>query len=162
MLLTLPHRQGNRGSGVSRGLPKFSQPGRGGHRNSGGMPAAQEPVRPHPDRVPAAPRSPFQSPGRQAALPLHASWLVPEPSAMALQSSKIVCVHRCLRQCMHVSCFAFPFSSWQVPHFQSTHWVNFHRFKTIAGERSAPRSRQGSGHGASGIVWLSWHLCKLP
>lgn len=51
-----------------------------------------------------------------------------------------------------MSCFAFPFSSWQVMHFPSTHWVNFRRFKTIAGERSALGSHRGSGHGTSGIV----------
>lgn len=143
--------------------PAQGHPARKGrYKNSSQTPAPQRPVRPHPDCMPAVPRSPFQSPGRQAALWVHASWLVPEPSATAPQSSKIVCVHRCLWRCVHVSCFAFPFSSWQVPHFQSAHWVNFRRFKTIAGKRFALRSRRGSGHGASGIVWLSWHLCKLP
>lgn len=143
--------------------PAQGHPARkGAYRNSGWIPAPQEPVRPHPDHLPAAPRSPFQPPGRQAALKLHASWLVPEPSATAPQSSKIVCVHRCLWRCMHVLCFAFPFSSWQVPHFQSAHWVNFCRFKTIAGKCFALRSRRGSGHRARCIVWLSWHLGKLP
>lgn len=161
MFLPSPNRPGNRGLGGLRGLPKVTQPGRRIEElwRDACTPGAKTPLL---DRTPTAPQDPFQSPGGRAALPLPASWLVPEPSATAPQSSKIVCVHRCVWWCMHVSCFAFPFSSWQVLHFQSTHWVNFSRFKTIAGRHSAPRSRRGIGHRASGIVWLSWHLCKLP
>lgn len=147
--------------GGLRGCPRLHSQG-GVYQNSGLIPAPQGLLRPHLEHMPAAPQDPFQSPSRQAALHLHASWLVSEPSATAPQSSRNVCVHRCLWRCVHVSYFAFPFSSWQALHFQSTHWVNFSRFKTIASKCSAPGSCRGSGHGASGIVWLSWHLCKLP
>lgn len=82
--------------------------------------------------------------------------------SLAPQSSRNVCVHRCLWRCVHVSCFAFPLSSWQALHFQSTHWVNFSRFKAVVGKRPAPGSCCDSGHRTSSIVWLSWHLCKLP
>lgn len=82
--------------------------------------------------------------------------------SLAPQSSRNVCVRRCLWRCVHVSCFAFPLSSWQALHFQSTHWVNFSRFKAVAGKHPAPGSRCDSGHRTSSIVWLSWHLCKLP
>lgn len=137
--------------GELKGPPKFTQPGRW-------VPdlrfaaCIQELLRPHLEHVPTAPQHPCQSPGGRAALHPLASWLVPELSAAAPQSSRNVCVRRCLWRRMYVSCFAFPFSSWQVMHFPSTHWVNFRRFKTIAGERSALGSHRGSGHGTSGIV----------
>lgn len=49
------------------------------------------------------------------------------------KSSRKVRVLRRLWRCVHVSCFAFPLSSWQALHFQSTHWVNFSSFKAVLG-----------------------------